>query len=135
MRTPPERRAGALLVLVALFATLLSPTPAGADAVTDKRAEAERIARQLEQQSRQVSILAEDYDEARVRISKVETELVSAEAKVKTTDARAGAVRARSKGQAVDAYIRGGSMPALTIAGRHPDHRGPGCPRATTSRR
>jgi cell wall-associated NlpC family hydrolase len=104
------------LVLVALVATLQLPArPVAADAISDKRAEAERIARQLEQQSRQVSILAEDYDEARVRIAAVESELTAAQAKVKKTDEEASAIRARLKGQAVAAYVRGGSMPALAM--------------------
>lgn len=116
MRPAKRRRAGALLVLVALVATLQLPVrPVAADAISDKRAEAERIARQLEQQSRQVSILAEDYDEARVRIAAVESELSAAQAKVKKTDEEASVIRTRLKGQAVAAYIRGGSMPALAM--------------------
>ena len=117
MRTSPRRRAGALLVLVALVVSLVPGTvaPASADEISDKQAEAQRIARQLEQQSRQVSILAEDYDEARVRITEVEAELASAEAKVKKTDAEAADVRRRLKEQAVESYIRGGSMPALAM--------------------
>src|SRR5688572_17256490 len=97
----------------------MSPLPtsaiASADAIADKRAEAERIARQLEQQSRQVSILAEDYDEARVRILKVEAELAGAQASMSKTDDQAGAIRARVKDQAVEAYIRGGAAPALAM--------------------
>ena len=85
------------------------------DAIADKRAEAERIARQLEQQSRQVSILAEDYDAARVKIEALEVELDTAAAKVARTDAEAGAIRRRLKEQSVQAYIRGGSMPALAM--------------------
>jgi cell wall-associated NlpC family hydrolase len=104
------------LVLAALVASLFSQVlPASADAIADKRAEAERIARQLEQQSRQVSILAEDYDEARLRIAKVETELATASAKVKKTDEEAAAIRARLKGQAVESYVRGGAIPALAM--------------------
>lgn len=120
MRSVIRRRAGALLVLVVLLSILSPPVapvvPAGAaDAIADKQAEAERIARQLEQQSRQVSILAEDYDEARLAIEKTEAELATAEAQVKKTDAEAGAIRTRLKDQAVESYIRGGSMPALAM--------------------
>ena len=115
MRPSPRRRAGALLVLVALVVSLVPGSIASADEISDKRAEAQRIARQLEQQSRQVSILAEDYDEARVRIAQLETELATAEAKVKKTDAQAGDIRKRLKEQAVEAYVRGGSMPALAM--------------------
>ncbi|MDQ3107789.1 MAG: NlpC/P60 family protein [Actinomycetota bacterium] len=115
MRPAIRRRVGALLVL-ALLVSLVAPLgPASADVISDKRVEAERIARQLEQQSRQVSILAEDYDEARVRIVALESELAVAQDKVTKTDARAGAIRIRLKEQAVASYIRGGSMPALAM--------------------
>ena len=106
------------MVLVALLCSMTTSgtTPAGAaDAIADKKAEAERIARQLEQQSRQVSILAEDYDAARVKIESLEVELRAAAAKVARTDAEARAIKRRLTEQSVQAYIRGGSMPALAM--------------------
>lgn len=116
MRTILRRRAGALLVLVVLVTNSLSSvSPSAADAVSDKKAEAERIARQLEQQGRQVAILAEDYDEARVRIEAVEVELSSASAEVARTDRQARKIRRRLKDQAVAAYVRGGSTQALAL--------------------
>ena len=118
MRTSTRRRAGALLVLVALVGSIITngTTPAlAADAIADKKAEAERIARQLEQQSRQVSILAEDYDAARVKIESLEIELQAAAADVARTDAEAKAVKRRLKEQSVEAYVRGGAMPALAM--------------------
>lgn len=116
MRTALRRRAGAFLVLVVLITNPLSSiSPSAADAVSDKKAEAERIARQLEQQGRQVAILAEDFDEARVRIEAVEVELASASADVAKTDRQARKIRLRLKDQAVAAYVRGGSTQALAL--------------------
>lgn len=116
MRTALRRRAGAFLVLVVLITNPLSSiSPSAADAVSDKKAEAERIARQLEQQGRQVAILAEDYDEARVRIEAVEVELSSASADLSKTDRQAREIRRRLTDQAVEAYIRGGSTQALAM--------------------
>lgn len=116
MRTDSRRRAGALLVLVALVTgSLFSASPSSADALADKQAEAERITRQLEEQGRRISILAEDYDEARVRIESLEGELTSARRKVAATDTRASAIRLRLKDQAVAAYMRGGSTQALAM--------------------
>jgi cell wall-associated NlpC family hydrolase len=104
------------LVLAVLFSSHTVPAGvAAADTIGEKRAEAERITRQLEQQSRRVSILAEDYDEARVRIGELEKELSAARAKVAATDARAGEVRGRLKGQAVEAYVQGGAAPTLAL--------------------
>ncbi len=116
MRTVSRRRAGALLVLAALITGSLSTaSPSSADDIADKQAEAERITRQLEEQGRRISILAEDYDEARVRIESLEGELTSARRKVAATDTRASAIRLRLKDQAVAAYMRGGSTQALAM--------------------
>src|SRR4051812_13695798 len=82
VRTSTRRRAGALLVLAVLIAGIADIPIAQADPIADKRAEAERIARQLEQQSRQVSILAEQYDAAQVKIASLQDELEAAQAKV-----------------------------------------------------
>jgi cell wall-associated NlpC family hydrolase len=114
LHTSTRRRAGALLVL-AMLVSIVCPPPSGADQITDKRDEAARIARQLEQQSRRVSILAEDYDEARVRIATVEADLAAASVKLERTDTQATGVRLRLKQQAVEAYVRGGSSQALAL--------------------
>jgi cell wall-associated NlpC family hydrolase len=103
-------------VLVALVIALVHPAaPAAADAISDKRAEAERISRQLEQQSRQLAILAEDYDEARVRVTSIQKELADAKAKLQATDAQAGEIKSRLKDQAVASYVRGGAMPTIAL--------------------
>jgi cell wall-associated NlpC family hydrolase len=103
------------LVLVALVCGIADTSVAQADPIADKRAEAERIARQLEQQSRQVSILAEQYDAAQVRIASLQDELEVAQAKVQKTDAEADEIRGRLKEQAVQSYVRGGNAPAIAL--------------------
>ncbi|MEA3077564.1 MAG: peptidoglycan DL-endopeptidase CwlO [Actinomycetota bacterium] len=107
---------GALIGALALFVpTIVTALPASGDPISDKQAEATRIQRQLEAQSERVSILAEDYDEARVQVATIEQQLQSSQAKVATTDAQAGEIRGRLKAQAVAAYVRGGSSQAIAL--------------------
>ncbi|HET9442912.1 MAG TPA: hypothetical protein VFO65_06285, partial [Acidimicrobiales bacterium] len=107
--TPPlRRRAGAALALV-LLASTLAPLGAAGDEIADKRAEAERIARQLEEQNRRISMLAEDYDEARLEVAEVEAALTTAQDRVERTDREVGDIRRRLREQAVQSYMRGGA--------------------------
>ncbi|MDP9442217.1 MAG: hypothetical protein M3P34_08590, partial [Actinomycetota bacterium] len=109
-----RRRAGALLALAILVPTLWT-APAAGDPISEKREEAARIARQLEQQSRRLSMLAEDYDEARVRIAEIAEVVAAAQVKVAATDDQVGAIKQRLREQSVEAYVRGGSSQALEM--------------------
>lgn len=93
----------------------LSTTPAAGDPIADKQEEAARIARQLEQQSRRLSMLAEDYDEARVRLVAIAEEVATARVNVTQTDEHVGRIKRRLKDQSVAAYLRGGSSHALEL--------------------
>ncbi|HEX2849657.1 MAG TPA: NlpC/P60 family protein [Acidimicrobiales bacterium] len=110
----PRLRAVAILsVVVALLPTLASP--ARADEISDKRAQAQQIASDLEAQDRQMSVLAEQYDQAQIQVQKLQERQATAEKNVADTDAQVSAIRARLKGQSVVAYMRGGSSPALQM--------------------
>ena len=101
---------GALLSLWSGFAV-----PAGADEIADKRAEAQRIASQLEAQSTRLAELAEDYNEARLRSEKVSAEASAAEAEVGRLDQQVEENRAAVREQAVAAYIQGGLAPTANL--------------------
>ena len=112
------RRALSLAAAVSclLASTVLSATaPAAADQLSDKRAEAKKLSDQLAAQGDRVSVLAEQYNAARLESDRLEQRLADATAKIKTTDDRAGALRSRLKGQAVESFMRGGSAPALAM--------------------
>lgn len=109
--TRPIRAACLLLVLVLLAPT----TSAAADPLADKRAEAERIAEQLEQQGERISILAEEVNNARLEADKVETAAAAAAAEVARTEQQVLDARNRLRLQAVNAYVRGGQLPAVQM--------------------
>jgi cell wall-associated NlpC family hydrolase len=101
---------GALLSLGSGFAV-----PAGADEIADKRAEAQRIASQLEAQSTRLAELAEEYNEARLQSERVSAEAAAAEAEVERLDREVQENRDAVRAQAVAAYVQGGLSPTANL--------------------
>jgi cell wall-associated NlpC family hydrolase len=117
--TRPIRAACALVALASLATSL----PAGADPVADKRAEAARIAEELERQGTHISILAEEVNNARLKAAEVEAAAAAASAEAARAEQQVQQAEARLRLQAVNAYVRGGSLPAvqLLISGTRDD--------------
>src|SRR5688572_9610213 len=74
----------ALIVPLGTLSTIVA-LPASADPVASKKAEAARIAAQLERLAQRVSILTEDYNEARVKATELDNRTRNAEAQLATT--------------------------------------------------
>ena len=110
------RRFPCALVLASLLLTQLAPRPAAADAISDKQAEAQRIVDQLQAQGDRLSQLAEQYDQARLKADQVDQQATSARAQLAQSDNDLRAAVARVKAQAVDAYVRGGSLATASLA-------------------
>ena len=100
----------AVLVVALLATALLGVGRASADPITDKRAEAARLASQLDAQNNRLSLLAEKVDAARLRAEQVAGALGKAEAGLAAATRASDAARARLKAMAVDAYLRGGAI-------------------------
>ena len=97
------RVATASLLLVGLMAR-----PAPADEIADKRAEAQRIASQLQAESSRESELAEQYNAARLKAEAVEGKAAAAEADVERLDGLVEKAKRQVRSQAVEAYMHGG---------------------------
>ncbi|MGI8683528.1 MAG: NlpC/P60 family protein [Acidimicrobiales bacterium] len=109
--TPRHRWLG-----IALCAVLLSSTfglPGGgraalADDIADKRAEAGKVAEELEAQGERVSILAERLNQAQLQADKLAGQVRVAEAELAAADREVAAVRSRLRQRAVASYVGGG---------------------------
>ena len=82
--------------------------PALGDAIADKKAEAERIARDLEAQGERVSILAEQLNQAQLKADQLGTQVRVAEGELAAADHEVAAVRGRLRDRAVASYVGGG---------------------------
>src|SRR6187397_2095132 len=83
------RRALSLVGLGFLCLSLLglAPSPAAGDEIGDKRAEAERIAAQVDDLNQRIEVLAEQFNEAQDELTQVQAEQAAAQAKVDATKA------------------------------------------------
>src|SRR5947208_3771973 len=116
MRLPtslrPLRRLGTVLGL-ALVLSSATPLPAHGDQIADKRAEAGRIARQLDAQGERVSVLAERLDQASLKADRVTAQAVAAQAALTQVDHQVQAARDLLRNEAVSAYVQGGRLPTV----------------------
>ena len=104
------RGAATVLALILSLGTLstIVATSASADTVASKKAEATRISAELSRLAERVSVLDEDYNEARVKASDLDNRTRNAAAKLAETAAKAQSATAALKQISISAYIKGG---------------------------
>ncbi len=81
----------------------LLPTSAGADAVSAKKREAARLAASIDALGEKLSVLAEDENDAHVKLAKLVARTKAAEAELASTDVRALRLETRARRAALDA--------------------------------
>ena len=107
---------GLLVCLVLSCSTFTAPV--GADPAADKRAEARRIAAQLDDLGQSVSMLAEEVDTGRIRAADLGADVAAAERDLARAEAVAAGAKAGLAAEAVDTYVQGGvSLGALGTGG------------------
>jgi cell wall-associated NlpC family hydrolase len=114
-KTPWLRRLGVLVGIASLGSGIVGAPAAHADKIADKKAEAARIAAQVEAQGEKVSILAERLDAARLRAESVQAGVATAKADLAKTDALVAERRQALKGYVVSNYIKGGKVSSLQM--------------------
>ena len=103
------------MALAALVAAGTWTAPVAADPIADKKAEAERLAGELEAQGREVSILAERLNQAQLKADGLAKQIKVAEAELAEAEKQVAAVRARLRNRAVASYIGGDRTGDLQI--------------------
>ena len=109
----PRRRIRALAAAVAVavasvVAPLTTTTPiAGADAVSDKKAEAQQIAGKIYDLDLKIEQYAEAANGAQVALDQLNVQIVAAQAKVDEAEAEQAVHREELKAYAINAYVHG----------------------------
>src|SRR5205807_5016471 len=80
----------------------------------DKQSEATQLAQQLDAQGQRISVLDEQYNQARIKVDTVSAQLAGVEAKLADAGRNLSAARERLSRAAVSAYVRGGATPFLS---------------------
>jgi cell wall-associated NlpC family hydrolase len=112
------RTLGLVAALAFMAVQLIAPT-AGAATVAQKRAEAARLADEIDKAEQRQEIAAERVNSARIKADGLRKGVADAEAKMRDADARASAVKNELKSEAVKTYMRGGQGPSVA-AGSDP---------------
>ncbi len=109
------RRTARALTVGLLAATLLSlpliETPAGAQSAGEKRAEAERVADELERLRIEASQLDEEYAQRLMELEEVQQAIIDAEERVSGLQEEYDLHRAELDSYAIAAYIGGDDVP------------------------
>ena len=102
-----------MLVGLALLVSTTGPAPAVGAPSDEKRAEAARIERQLEEEGAKVSLAAERYNRAEIALDKVRSSIERARADLARADERMRDAKSLMARAAVLSYVHGGSMSVL----------------------
>jgi len=114
MRTPRSLLRACLALAVLVGTTGASVGTGSAGPIEDKRAEAARIAAQLDAGASQVTQLSKQANRAKGQLGATETALAQATAEANAADAHLHATQTRLADRAVDAYVHGGSAGLLS---------------------
>ncbi len=100
--------------MLALFMVpVFLPGSASADAVSDKRAEAQQIAAKLDQLDQKLSLLDEKFNDATIGLDKANQDVAAAQKRVDETNAQLDASAKQLQKFAVQAYMTGNDTQAL----------------------
>ena len=103
---------------VALSVNAMAAAPVSAGSVSDKQAEANRIAAQIDALGAKESALAEQYDGNVLKEQQVTAQVADAQVRLDRTAAQAAQAGAVLRGRAIDTYVRGSVAPDLTTVAR-----------------
>ncbi len=112
--SPQNRRRLGVIVGFALLLPVLAGSPAGGSPIDDKKAEAARIQSQLDAEGNKVSLAAEHFNQARLKVDQVAASVAKAQADFQRADQRFQQIRGNLADAAVYAYVTGGSNRGLT---------------------
>jgi cell wall-associated NlpC family hydrolase len=100
-------------VLGLFLVPVFLPGPAAADAVSDKRAQAQQIAAKLDQLEMKLSALDEQYNEATIGLERANQDVAAAQKRVDETNTQLDASARQLQQFAVQAYMTGNDTQAF----------------------
>ncbi|MBA3267441.1 MAG: hypothetical protein H0T70_04180, partial [Acidimicrobiia bacterium] len=106
---PLHLRRLVVLVGFALLVPMIVVSPVSAEPIDDKRAEAARLAQNLEVEGNKVSLAAEGFNQARLKQAEVQASLAKVQGDMARADARMQQARGLLAQVAVQSYVTGGS--------------------------
>ncbi len=100
---------------IALIVSLLSVATAGASPVDDKRAQATKLQRDIEANGEKISMFAEHYDEAKLRLDDATTNIAHVEDRVASAQAETERIRGIVGKRVIAMYVDAGAETPLSL--------------------
>jgi peptidoglycan DL-endopeptidase CwlO len=97
------------LLLTGLLLVASLAAPASADPISDKKAEAAKLAKRIEELRVWAEQLTEQYNKAKFDLAQLEVELAYSQAQVAAKDEESSALASRATQAAIQAYLYGGA--------------------------
>jgi cell wall-associated NlpC family hydrolase len=107
LRRTPLRFVAGVVALATFAVPALAASSAFGDPISDKRAEAARVADDLEGLQQEAEILAEQYNDARLALATVEKKVAAVKARVAETNVQLDGRKKDVASYAVNAYVLG----------------------------
>jgi cell wall-associated NlpC family hydrolase len=98
----------------------IAAVPATADPVSDRQAQAQTLASQIEALGNKEAALSEQYDKAVLDAQTASTNVRQAALQVSTAEANAARARSLLTANAVNAYVNGGTLAQVASRSTHP---------------
>jgi peptidoglycan DL-endopeptidase CwlO len=102
------------LLLTGLLLVAGLAAPASADPIADKKAEAAKLAKRIEELRVWAEQLTEQYNKAKYELGQLEVELAYSQAQVTAKDEESSALASRATQAAIQAYLYGGAASGPT---------------------
>jgi peptidoglycan DL-endopeptidase CwlO len=102
------------LLLTGLLLVAGLAAPASADPIADKKAEAAKLAKRIEELQVWAEQLTEQYNKAKFDLAQLEVELAYSQAQVTAKDQESSALASRATQAAIQAYLYGGAASGPT---------------------
>ncbi len=100
-----------MVLTAGFYPLILAPKPAGAaPTIASDQAQAAQLASQIDAQGNRMSLLAEQYDQANINASQVNSQLAQAQTALAQTQAHVNQLQGELRSQAVAAYVQDGSV-------------------------
>lgn len=97
------------VVAVCLSTVTALPRPAGASSIANDKAEANTLYTQIQNINGRVELLGQKYDEARIKLQKINNEIINTKATVKQIESNVNKNKTQLRADAIFAYVTNGA--------------------------
>ncbi len=101
------------IAIASILGVLVPVSTASADSISSEKAQAAAIASRINQLNNQVNVLAEQYNQASLKLSGIQTQIASTQKSITTQQKKVDQLKAKLANEAITAYTQAGTASGL----------------------